>query len=339
MGGATGRTQRGRRAGALVVAACLVALGAGPAAGAPWPPDRVAPPAPGEGRPLEDPSDPAPGASFYAQPAPRVALSGIGFAPQAVERLAGSNRFLTAVETSRVGWPGGAAAAVLASGDDYPDALAGSALAGTVGGPLLLTPGGRLDADVAAELRRLDVATVYLVGALSDDLEVAVRGLGADPERLRGEDRYATAFAVAQRAAELGAETATVLVASGEGFADALAASALAAGLRQPILLTRPGLRDLLAERVAELGAQRSVVVGGTAVLPDDAVAGLPGLERAAGLERSATAAAVADRARAAGLAGAPVLVGGESFPAGLSGGTFAGGARRAPLLVTGRRD
>lgn len=256
----------------------------------------------------------------------------------AVEALSGGDRYATAIAVSRTGWPSTAPAAVLATGEDFPDALAAATLAGTAGGPLLLTPTAALHPATAEELQRLQPRTVYVIGRVTGPVEAAVRELGLETARIRGEGRYETAFAIAQRAAELGADTSTVLVASGQGFADALAATPVAAGLRHPILLSpMTNGHARLTEQVAALGAQRVWVIGGAEALPDEAVAGLPGLERVAGAERTATAAAVASRARALGLSGPPVIVGAENFPDGLTGGIYAGAARRAPLLTTGR--
>ncbi len=341
---------RGVRAAAALVAV-LLALGAVPArpasaqsaqeeAGAPVP-DQLDPPAAGEADYADDPSEPELALRSAAAPGARIDLSGLVFGPQAVEALAGADRVDTAVLASRAGWPGAAPGAVLVSGDAFPDALAAAGLAGVVGGPLLLTGGDVLDGRVADELRRLAPETVTVVGAVPPGVVDGVRALAPDDigvEVIRAEDRFATAFEVAQRSVELGADPSTLLVANGEEWADALSASALAAGLRHPLLLTaREGMRDRLAGWSAELGATRHWVVGGPAAVSDSAIEGLPG-DRVFGADRYATAEQVAVRGFAFGLDGAPVLASGEAFPDGLAGGVLAG-ARRAPLLLTARRE
>jgi putative cell wall-binding protein len=299
------------------------------------PRDELQPPAKGEGAYLEDPSDPAPSGNTDS-PRATYAASGTSIGAVAVERLRGATRYGTAVAVSAAGWPGGARAAVLARGDDWPEALAAAALAGALRGPLLLTPPDALLDGTAAELQRLGVEDVYAVGGLSAAVTQALQTAGYDVEQVRGADRYATAFAIAQRAVELGAKTDTVVIVSGETFADALSASAFAAGGPYPLLLTPPsGGEALLRERVEALGAAQAMVVGGRAAVPDDAVAGLPALERVSGSDRATTAAALGDHARGRGLAGPPVLVDASGFADGLTGGVLAGVARRAPLLVT----
>jgi putative cell wall-binding protein len=305
------------------------------------PPDRLDPPAPGEGPYLEDPADPVGDVrSFAAQPSAGYSYRGVVHRAHEIGELSGANRFLTSVQASRAGWPKGAPAVVLAAGEVYADALSAATLAGVTGGPLLLTPTARLESGVAAEIRRLAPRKAYVIGRLSDDVERAVRGLGVSTERIRSSDRYATSFAVASRAVALGADPSTVLVASGATFPDALSAGALAAGRKLPILLVPAtgGAADLRA-RVQTLGARRTWVIGGSAAVPAATVAGLPGLERLAGPERTATAAAVATRARALGLTGPVVLASAEAFPDGLSGGVLAGAARRGPVLLTARAE
>lgn len=268
-----------------------------------------------------------------AEPPPRQVAP-----PQQVDEIAGENRFATAVAISQAGWPAGAEEAVLVTGERYPDALSAAVLAGALAGPLLLVGEDRVDEVVLAELGRLGVRRATLIGPLSDAVEQAVREGGIATSRIRGADRYETSALIAREAVALGGgTTSTALVATGEDFADALAASALAAGLGYPILLTA-GVdhpeRKRVADVVAELGAERVWVIGGPATVPDEAVRGLPGLERIAGPNRAATAAAVADRAAGEGYGNDPLIASGATFPDALVGGAFAGHLRR-PLLLT----
>src|SRR5580700_7640205 len=75
----------------------------------------------------------------------------------ALTRVSGADRFLTAVAVSQVSFPtaGSAKAVVLASGDAFADALAGTPLAVQKGGPLLLTPSTGLTPPVVAEITRV----------------------------------------------------------------------------------------------------------------------------------------------------------------------------------------
>lgn len=87
------------------------------------------------------------------------------------ERIAGSQRYATAVEVSQV--HDDVPLVYVASGLDYPDALAGSALAGYQGVPVLLTRQHALPTATAAELERLDPEQVIVLGgpvAVSDEV-------------------------------------------------------------------------------------------------------------------------------------------------------------------------
>ncbi|MGA1835857.1 cell wall-binding repeat-containing protein [Herbiconiux sp. 11R-BC] len=91
--------------------------------------------------------------------------------------------------------------------------------------------------------------------------------------RIAGSDRYAQAIAVSKLKFT---KTDTVFVASGEKYADALSATAIAAANGGPLLLTAQGSlpAGLLAE-ITRLGAKDVVVVGGPASVSDGVVQAL----------------------------------------------------------------
>src|SRR5690349_1703557 len=86
-------------------------------------------------------------------------------------RVAGDDRYATAVAMSQIVFPAGAPTVLVASGEAFPDALAGGAAAGVNHAPLLLTSAAELPAVVADELRRLAPRRVSVLGgpaAVSD---------------------------------------------------------------------------------------------------------------------------------------------------------------------------
>lgn len=149
-------------------------------------------------------------------------------------RLAGADRVATAVAASQFTFsPDGVApAAVITTSGTCADALAGAALAAKVGGPLLLTSPGALEAPVAAEIARAvrPGGSVYVLGdagAVSTQVEKTL--VPTYPvTRLAGADRYATALAVANQMRKLGAKGPAYL-ATGANFPDGLTVSTLAA--------------------------------------------------------------------------------------------------------------
>lgn len=91
----------------------------------------------------------------------------------ATQRLSGETRYHTAVEISKAAFPNGADVVYIASGGNFPDALAGGfAFAGS--GPVLLVPPNGYDVPtvVADEVTRLKPKLVVALGGsdvVSDD--------------------------------------------------------------------------------------------------------------------------------------------------------------------------
>lgn len=156
-----------------------------------------------------------------------------------VTRVAGADRYETAAEvattafnTAEVVW--------LATGENYPDALAASAAAGSRGEPLLLTRSGELPQVTRDALADLGAAQVNIVGgssAVSEAVVAQLGGVGYETVRLAGADRFATAVAVAAEALPTGGHA---LLATGRDYPDALAGGPLGALLDAPVLLTEP---------------------------------------------------------------------------------------------------
>ncbi|WP_370323771.1 cell wall-binding repeat-containing protein [Euzebya sp.] len=259
-----------------------------------------------------------------------------------VQRLAGPGRVQTAVEVSKAAHPDGATTALIARAGDFPDALAAAPLATAVDGPVLLTDSASLAPEVDAELERLGVEQVYLLGgtsALSPAVEDALGGY--EVTRLAGEGRVQTAAAVARELARLTGGVDSAVVVRSDQFADALASSNLAVPGRDPIVLTgTDGLDADAAAVLDELVPDGATVflAGGTAALSeqvaaDVADAGFDG-RRLAGASRFATAQAITRAAlnRSGSSFSTAVLASGADFPDALTAGPAA--AQLGGLLV-----
>ncbi|HEU5083223.1 MAG TPA: cell wall-binding repeat-containing protein [Acidimicrobiales bacterium] len=253
--------------------------------------------------------------------------------PDKLTRLAGSTRVETAIRTSRDAFPtaDSATAAVLASDRSFADALPGVPLASAEDGPLLLNGRDRLDPAVAQELQRVlpARATVYLLGgtgALGDAVARGVQALGFTTTRFAGENRYATAVAIAEHG--LGAPD-TVFEATGHTFADALTGGSAAAAVGGAILLTDGSTQSVeTAAYIARHPTARRYALGGPARAADPAATAF------AGRDRYATASAVARHffsgPRTIGVAS------GLSFPDALAGGANIA-IRNGPMLLVAR--
>lgn len=163
-------------------------------------------------------------------------------------------------------------------------------------------------------------------------------------DRLGGADRYATSVAISARTV---AEPPipVVYLASGAGFADALAAGPAAAKQGGGLLLTRPDrLPPEVAAELVRLAPGRVVVAGGPAAVSDAVVAAVRAalgpdvpIERAGGADRYGTAAALVAGAFTADEGGRiPLLflASGAGFPDALAAGAVAA-ALGAPVLLT----
>jgi len=295
-------------------------------------------------------------------------------------RLSGTDRYDTAatVFSSAFGCAsGGVSSAVLARGDAFADALAGSYLAGAQDTGVLLTATGSVPATTLAALRGSGASTVYLLGGTSAISTAAAAQLANTPSydcrglpggslkvvRISGSNRFDTARRTAEHAGVTAVGTAdphgsgtplrTAVVASGLGFADALAAGPLSYGGAAtsdhgdgrgfPTLLTAPSHLSPEAEAaLVRLQVQQVIVPGGTAVVSPAVVSRMQALGlrvvRLAGSNRTATASLVADFA-VDGL-GFPrsgvTLARGDAFADALAGAAYAGDRAAALLLTTG---
>jgi D-alanyl-D-alanine carboxypeptidase len=99
-------------------------------------------------------------------------------------RVAGADRYATSVAVARSTFPSPASAVFVATGRDFPDALAAVPAAVRSGGPLLLVPGDSLPPPVRDEARRLAPARLAIVGGptvvrdrVTFDLRVALGDL------------------------------------------------------------------------------------------------------------------------------------------------------------------
>ena len=86
-----------------------------------------------------------------------------------VERLWGADRFATAAAVSQAAYPGGATNVMVATGRNFPDALAGSAAAGNLAMPVLLVETDSIPASTLSEIDRLNPQKIYVLGGAAVD--------------------------------------------------------------------------------------------------------------------------------------------------------------------------
>ena len=200
------------------------------------------------------------------------------------KRLSGESRFDTAAKIAADAFPNGADNVIIARGDTFPDALAGSFLAGVRAAPILLTSPDELPPGTQEGLNKINRKAYVLGGptAISEAVVAQLKAEGLDVERVAGENRFDTARRIAVSAAiEAGAmrDTSnppgpnnsglpanTAFLVTGDSFADALSAGPFAFWGKHPVILTRSDTLSDEAKAVIQdetLQIAQVVIVGG----------------------------------------------------------------------------
>ncbi|GAC1540197.1 MAG: hypothetical protein NVS3B12_26930 [Acidimicrobiales bacterium] len=268
------------------------------------------------------------------------------------QRIAGADRYETAAKLATTSF-GQRPSVILASGLNYPDALAAAYLAGHNATPVLLTDPANLSSAALGALQTLNPQAVQIIGgtaAVSDNVANQVRSNGYTVARIGGTDRYDTAAQVAQApgadvVGTLGSFGKTAIVATGLNFADALAGGPVAYSAALPLLLTDPStLPATTNSALDKLAIKHVVILGGTAAVGSTVEAALTAkgitVERLAGANRQATATTIANfEGSRLGFKLAHVnLARGDDFPDALAGGPHSG-KESAPIVLTASPD
>jgi len=226
-----------------------------------------------------------------------------------VERIAGADRYATAVAVSKAGFAPRACNIYIASGTGYADALAGAARASRMEeSPVLLVKPNSIPAAVVAEIKRLRPSAIHVLGGSGAVSEAVVQQLSTLAEnhilRYVGSDRYATAAEIDHGSAPVD----TVYIASGQRFPDALAGAPLAGRSRSPLLLvpSTNGIPSSVKVRLSALSPKRIVILGGPGAVSNAVASALRAytsgpVTRLAGADRFSTAVVISKQIAAPG--------------------------------------
>jgi putative cell wall-binding protein/beta-lactamase superfamily II metal-dependent hydrolase len=285
----------------------------------------------GGSTPTEPEPEPQPG-----EPAPGPTPDEPG-----MKRLAGPDRYATAAEIVQDSFPAGPVPVLfVATGEAFADALAGGPAADVMGGPVLPVAKAGIPAPIRSELVRLDPARIVILGgpgAVSDAIATELQSFtSGSVTRMAGANRYDTAAQVALQTFE--GPVPQALIATGTGFADALAGGAVGAKTNSPVLLVDPQrLPAETAQALRALQPRNIAVLGGPSAVSDAVLNHLKeyttgGVTRLSGGSRYDTAAKTVqtfwpDTSQVVYLAT------GRNFPDALAG-VPAAGRDQAPLLL-----
>lgn len=216
--------------------------------------------------------------------------------------VVGSSRYTTNTAMTQMAYDR-AENVVLATSNQFPDALAAGAVAAKLDGALLLSDPSALPALIAAEIKRLGASVVTIAGgpaAIGADVEQSLVALGVDVRRIGGANRYETATKLSQ--AYFNSDVDTVYIATGLNYPDALAGVPAAALDGSPILLVSDSVPASVKRELQRLEPSKIVVLGGPVAVSDnvvealEAIAGVP-VVRLGGANRYGTAVKVSQYA------------------------------------------
>ena len=225
--------------------------------------------------------------------------------------------------------------AIVATGNQFADALPGSYLAYMKKAPILLTNTKDKYMNNVVDYIVNNVekgAIVYILGgesAVSKVMDSKLTTAGFNPVRLGGKNRYETNVKILEAAGVTGGE---IIVATGENFADSLSASAT----KKPILLVKNKFYDFQAKFLSGLKDCTFYIVGGTGAVSLDNVKILLDYgtieSRIAGTGRRETSVLIAKKFF--DNPSSTVIAYEKEFPDGLCGGPLAA-ELNIPLLLT----
>jgi|GEM_PF-205240 len=205
-----------------------------------------------------------------------------------VQRWYGSNRYETSAVASQSGTPGPHDSIVLASGLDPTLAMSAVPAAAVVDAPVLLTSPDRLLPVTRAEMARLEVERVVLLGGaeiISEEVAAELTQDGLTVDRVAGTSAVSTSLALLSQVTVEDAVD-TVFLVGHEDTENVLAASVTAlSGLGRVLLVDADGITPDHVETLARIRPARVVVVAEEDLISDADIAGL-GRHAAGGAER-----------------------------------------------------
>ena len=213
------------------------------------------------------------------------------------DKIVGKNRYETAIEVSKKGWPNGATNAVLVNDTSIVDALSATPFAKAKDAPILLTKKDTLNEETKQQLKTLGVKNVYIIGGegvVSKKIEEQLKSENINTDRIQGLNREATSIEIAKRLDEINPVKEVSVVNGYKGLADAVSIASISANENMPIILS--GMDKISTEATEFIDnnkINKSYIVGGDSVVSSDLEKKLPNATRISGKNRKETNANV----------------------------------------------
>ncbi|CBZ03210.1 cell wall-binding repeat-containing protein [Clostridium botulinum] len=264
-----------------------------------------------------------------------------------VNRISGENRYETSINIAKHYNSEKFENVIIANGNDFPDALAGSALSKKLNAPILL-----IDENVNSSRETINLiksklaknGSIYILGgegAIDRVYEDWFKALGyKNIKRLGGINRFATNKSIVK---SLNVEKGTpIVIVNDFGFADALSVSSSAASKGYPIFMSNADkLPNEIKDIIKEISPTKAFIIGGEGVMRNSIVDELKNIvpslnkddiERVEGKNRYETSLNVCSKFNL--LSDNAIVANGENFPDALSGSALAS-KMDAPIILT----
>lgn len=253
-----------------------------------------------------------------------------------VHRIAGSSRYDTMRQLVESGNWAKNDTVIIASGSNYPDALAAAGLAGVKNAPIILTDPHEFSPQAEQAMQQLKPQHVIIVGgvaAVSKSIQDHIwRGYTHNINRVSGNTRIETSVKLYEQG--IGSWGDTAIIATSANYADALSISSYAFAKKAPIFLCDPNSGLTAQQRVALGKFKQLLVVGGETAVPSRHLEGL-NYSRKSGATRYDTSLAIAKYALNNGMESDNlVFATGANFADALAAGPLAGKTNSIMLLA-----
>lgn len=250
-----------------------------------------------------------------------------------ITRLAGPDRYATAQAIAKQGWTQ-ADYAVLAYGENFPDALSAVVLAKKYSAPILLTSGDNLPSITKQTLTDLQVKNVLIIGGtgvIPVSIETELQSMGITPTRIAGQDRYETSIKIAQ----LISSPSQLIVTTGEDYPDALSIAPIAGVKQIPIILVpKDFLPEVVKSYISSLNINKTYVIGDSSIIGDTVCNQFPNPERIVGTDKYERNIAINKEFESSFNSGSICIATGEGFADALTGAAYAAELAEPIILV-----
>lgn len=213
-------------------------------------------------------------------------------ASPSIHRMSGQTRYETAASIAKEGWKT-SDWAIIAYGENFPDALASTPLANKYKAPILLTDKESLTPITKNTLTDLKVKNVFIVGGtgvVSPNVETELSDMGINITRLYGNDRYDTSVEIANKLDS----SDKLIVTSGDDYANALSVSTYAGNNKIPIILVaNSSMNTSLLKYLSSHTIQQTYIIGNESEINNTMMNDFPNPTRITGSNKYETNLAV----------------------------------------------